>query len=104
MPSWSATRQPVNGDRGEASAAFSADRAEFRRVLLGIETVMSVSVSADDDVEVRRLTVTQPVAPPAVSGNHFLCGTGAGAAGAPMPHTRRSARCSSKPSADEEAC
>jgi cyclic beta-1,2-glucan synthetase len=55
---WSATLQPVNGDRGEASAAFSADRAEFRRMLLGIETLMSVSVSADDDVEVRRLIVS----------------------------------------------
>ena len=55
---WSATLQPVNGDRGEASATFSADRAEFRRVLLGIESVMSVSVSTDDDVEVRRLILT----------------------------------------------
>jgi cyclic beta-1,2-glucan synthetase len=55
---WSPTLQPVNGDRGESSAAFSADRAEFRRVLLGVETVMSVSVSTDDDVEVRRLILT----------------------------------------------
>ena len=49
---WSATSQPLNGDRGEASATFSANRAEFRRVFLGIETTMSVVVSADDDVEV----------------------------------------------------
>ncbi|BDC47898.1 cyclic beta 1-2 glucan synthetase [Bryobacterales bacterium F-183] len=54
---WSVTRQPVNGDRGEASVSFSADRAEFRRVLLGIESVMSVAVSGDEDVEVRRVTL-----------------------------------------------
>jgi cyclic beta-1,2-glucan synthetase len=54
---WSATSQPLNGDRGEASASFSANRAEFRRVFLGIETMMSVVVSSDDDVEVRKLTI-----------------------------------------------
>ena len=55
---WSATYQPANGDRGECSVSFSADRAEFRRSFLGIESVMSVAVSADDDVEVRKLTIT----------------------------------------------
>ncbi len=54
---WSATSQPLNGDRGEASVAFSANRAEFHRLLLGVESVMSVAVSADDDVEVRKLTI-----------------------------------------------
>ena len=55
---WSVTHQPVNGDRGECYVNFSGDRAEFRRVFLGIESVMSVAVSADDDVEVRKLTIT----------------------------------------------
>ena len=54
---WSATGQPVGGDRGEASVGFSANRAEYRRVFLGIESVMTVVVSADDDVEVRKLTI-----------------------------------------------
>ncbi len=54
---WSATYQPVNGDRGEASVSFAGSRAEFRRLLLGIESIMSVAVSADDDVEVRKLTI-----------------------------------------------
>jgi cyclic beta-1,2-glucan synthetase len=54
---WSPTIQPLNGDRGEVSVSFSANRAEFRRVFLGIESVLSVAVSADDDVEVRKLTV-----------------------------------------------
>ena len=54
---WSPTLQPTNGGHGEASASFSANRAEFRRLFLGIESVLSVAVSADDDVEVRKLTV-----------------------------------------------
>jgi cyclic beta-1,2-glucan synthetase len=54
---WSATHQPVKADRGEASVSFSANRAEFRRVFLGIESVMSIVVSADDDVEVRKMTI-----------------------------------------------
>ena len=55
---WSVTHQPVNGDRGECYVSFSGDRAEFRRVFLGIESIMSVAVSADDDVEVRKLTIS----------------------------------------------
>ncbi len=54
---WSTTLQPSGDDRRELSVSFSATRAEFRRVFLGIETVMSIVVSPDDDVEVRKLTV-----------------------------------------------
>jgi len=54
---WSATLQPICDDRREMSAMFTANRAEFRRVFLGIESTLSVVVSADDDVEVRRLTL-----------------------------------------------
>jgi len=54
---WSATSQPLSGDRKEASAIFSANHADFRRVFLGIESIMSVVVSADDDVEVRKITI-----------------------------------------------
>ncbi len=54
---WSATLQPICDDRREMSATFTANRAEFRRVFLGIESTLSVVVSHDDDVEVRRLTV-----------------------------------------------
>ena len=54
---WSVTRQPLNGDRGETSVSFSTNRAEFRRVFLGIESVMSIALSGDDDVEVRKITI-----------------------------------------------
>ena len=37
---------------------FSADHAEFTRRLFGIETTMDVTVAADDDAELRHLTVT----------------------------------------------
>ncbi len=55
---WSATYQPVGGNLGTSSATFSADRAEFRRTVLGVDSVMDVAIAAEDDVELRRLTVT----------------------------------------------
>ncbi len=41
-----------------ARPRFLADRAEFRRRVLGIETIMEVTVAAEDDVELRRVTIT----------------------------------------------
>jgi cyclic beta-1,2-glucan synthetase len=55
---WSATYQPVGGHLGTSSATFSADRAEFHRTVLGVESTMDVAIAAEDDVELRRLTVT----------------------------------------------
>ncbi|HTB12900.1 MAG TPA: glucoamylase family protein [Bryobacteraceae bacterium] len=55
---WSATYQPVGGSLGTSSATFSPDRAEFQRTVLGVESVMDVAIAAEDDVELRRLTVT----------------------------------------------
>jgi cyclic beta-1,2-glucan synthetase len=55
---WSATYQPVGGHLGTSSAVFSADRAEFHRTVLGVESVMDVVIAAEDSVEVRRLTIT----------------------------------------------
>jgi cyclic beta-1,2-glucan glucanotransferase len=54
---WAATSQPMNATLGKSSVTFSEDRADFHRAVLGIETVMSVTVSPEDDVEVRRLTI-----------------------------------------------
>jgi len=54
---WAATPQPLNGTLGKSSVTFSEDRADFCRTVLGIETVMSVTVSPEDDVELRRLTI-----------------------------------------------
>ena len=55
---WSAAQQPIAAARGSASAHFSADRAEFHRNWAGIQTVLDVTVAAEDDVELRRLSVT----------------------------------------------
>ncbi len=54
---WAATPQPLNAAIGRSSVTFSEDRADFQRTVLGIDTVMSVTVSPEDDVELRRLTI-----------------------------------------------
>ncbi len=60
---WSAALQPLGGAANltpfdTRTVRFSADRAEFTRRLFNIETVMDVTVADDDDVELRRLTIT----------------------------------------------
>jgi cyclic beta-1,2-glucan synthetase len=54
---WSATHQPLNQKDPRYTAVFNADRAEFRRRNLGIESHVEVTVSPDDDVEIRRVTL-----------------------------------------------
>ncbi|MGH8214984.1 MAG: GH36-type glycosyl hydrolase domain-containing protein [Rhodanobacteraceae bacterium] len=55
---WSATRQPVGDAGGTCSATFSQARAEFHRNDFGIATELLVAVSAEDDIELRRLRLT----------------------------------------------
>ncbi len=62
---WSAALQPLGGQAAATPGAapattvrFSADRAEFTRRFTGIETTLDVTVAADDDAELRRLTIT----------------------------------------------
>jgi cellobiose phosphorylase len=55
---WSATRQPIGDAGGTCSATFSQARAEFHRNDFGIATEMVVAVSAEDDIELRRLRLT----------------------------------------------
>ena len=55
---WSATRQPLGDTGGSCSATFSQARAEFHRVDHGIATEMLVAVSAEDDIELRRVRLT----------------------------------------------
>jgi cyclic beta-1,2-glucan synthetase len=55
---WAAAYQPWGGAIGTNSVTFSADHAQFQRRATGIETVMDVTVAADDDVELRRVTIT----------------------------------------------
>src|SRR5262245_56484985 len=55
---WSATHQPLNVKDPRYTAIFSPDRAEFRRRVRGIESHVEVTVSPEDDVEIRRVTLT----------------------------------------------
>ena len=55
---WSAALQPLGGQPNTTTVRFSADRAEFTRRNFGIETILDVTVAADDDAELRRLTIT----------------------------------------------
>ena len=54
---WAVTPQPIGAALGTTTVTFSTDRAQFRRNVSGIETLMDVTVAAEDDVELRRLTV-----------------------------------------------
>ena len=54
---WSMTHQPLNVEDPRYTATFSADHAEFRRRKMGIESLMEVTVSPEDDVEIRRITL-----------------------------------------------
>jgi cyclic beta-1,2-glucan synthetase len=54
---WSATHQPLNIRDPRYTATFSADRAEFRIRRLGIESHLDVTVSPEDDAEIRRITL-----------------------------------------------
>ena len=54
---WSTTYQPTGRTDSEYSATFFSDRVTFRRSHQGIETVAEVTVSPEDDAEIRRFTV-----------------------------------------------
>ena len=54
---WSSTYHPTDGKVETYSASFALDRAVFRRIDNGIETETEVIVSAEDDVEIRRITL-----------------------------------------------
>jgi cyclic beta-1,2-glucan synthetase len=55
---WSATYQPTRTEPDDYHVTFGPDRATFRRRDGDIATHLDVTVSIEDDVEVRRLTVT----------------------------------------------
>ncbi len=55
---WSATRQPTGNDGQQETVSFQPHSAEFSRRVDSILTRLEVTVDPDDDVEVRRLTVT----------------------------------------------
>jgi cyclic beta-1,2-glucan synthetase len=55
---WATTHKPFSTRLGESSIRFAADRVEMQRRVLGIETLLEVTVSAEDDAELRRLRIT----------------------------------------------
>jgi cyclic beta-1,2-glucan synthetase len=55
---WSATHQPTRREAEEYLVHFLPEKAVFRRRDDGIETQLDVTVSPEDDVEVRRLAVS----------------------------------------------
>jgi cyclic beta-1,2-glucan synthetase len=54
---WSATHQPVCQEPDRFEATFDLDKITFRRSDTHIETQLEITVSSEDDVEVRRLTI-----------------------------------------------
>jgi cyclic beta-1,2-glucan synthetase len=54
---WSTAWHPVGGKVESYSVDFALDRAVFRRVDKGLSTEMEVTVSQEDDVEIRRITL-----------------------------------------------
>ncbi len=55
---WSAAHQPTLRGADHYEAIFVQARAEYRRRDQGIETHTEISVSPEDDVEIRRITLT----------------------------------------------
>ena len=55
---WSATYEPVCQEPDRFEATFDLDKITFRRRDTDIETQLEITVSSEDDVEVRRLTIT----------------------------------------------
>jgi len=55
---WSTAYHPTGVEADEYSVRFPIDRAVFKRLDNGIESEMTVVVSPEDDVEIRRITLT----------------------------------------------
>ena len=54
---WSIGREPMGAEPQQYEVSFGTDRAEFRCRERGVSLRMEVTVSPDDDVELRRLTI-----------------------------------------------
>ena len=63
---WSAAYQPARRATKRHEAIFTQARAEFRQSEAGLETHAEISVSPEDDVELRRLTLTNHSSTPRV--------------------------------------
>jgi cyclic beta-1,2-glucan synthetase len=54
---WSNTHQPVRSPERRYAWSFTPDKAEFRRTSGPCETITEIVISAEDDAEVRRVTL-----------------------------------------------
>lgn len=54
---WSSAHQPVAKPAAQYEAVFTAEKAEFRKRDQGIESIMEIAVSPEDNAEVRRITL-----------------------------------------------
>lgn len=55
---WSSTYEPLGINADSYSVTFAPDKAEYKRTDGSIESVTEITVSPEDNVEVRRLTLT----------------------------------------------
>jgi len=55
---WSTAHQPTRNGGEKYAAIFTEDRAEFRRHDRGIDSHMEIAVSPEDDIELRRVRIT----------------------------------------------
>jgi cellobiose phosphorylase len=61
---WSAAYQPTRHEAQDFRAIFGLDKVEFRQLVAGIETRMEITVSPEDNVEVRRISLTNLTSAP----------------------------------------
>ena len=78
---WSAGFQPSGAEPDDYDVAFNEDRAEFTRRDGTLKTTMEVLVSAEDDAEVRRVSISNSRHPRAGDRRHVLRRARAGAPG-----------------------
>jgi cyclic beta-1,2-glucan synthetase len=55
---WATSHKPFTAEPGESVIRFSANRAEYRRRVAGIETLLDVTLAEEDDAELRRVRIT----------------------------------------------
>ncbi|HXA51240.1 MAG TPA: glucoamylase family protein, partial [Candidatus Acidoferrum sp.] len=55
---WATAFHPTGGHHGTLLTRFASDRTEIERRAFGIETLTAITVAPEDDVELRRVTIT----------------------------------------------
>ncbi len=55
---WATSHKPFATETGESSIRFAAHRAEYRRRVEGIETILDVTLAEEDDAALRRICIS----------------------------------------------